>query len=175
MNASAATIAFSLASVFSLSSISAAMAQDKPQNGSAAPAAWSLACRSANAATAPLDCQIEQRFFRQQTGELVTVLAVSKSSAKPELFMTMVLPHGLKLQSGVAYQVDKGELATAPISSSTANGAIASIPLSSDFLSVLKAGTTLTLNLETDKGAKISIPVPLAGFTAAVNRLVNIK
>lgn len=174
MNASAATIAFSLASVFSLSSISAAVAQDKPQNG-AAPAAWTLACRSADAATAPLDCQIEQRFFRQQTGELVTVLAVSKSSAKPELFMTMVLPHGLKLQSGVAYQVDKGELSTAAISSSTANGAIASIPLSSDFLSVLKAGTTLTLNLETDKGAKISIPVPLAGFTAAVNRLVSIK
>ena len=174
MKASAAAIACSFSSLFFLSSTSATVDQEKPQS-SPPPPAWTLDCRSSNAATAPLDCQIEQRFFRQQSGELVTVLAVSKSSAKPELFMTLVLPHGLRLQRGVAYQVDKGELATAPISSSIASGAIASMPLSSSFLSELKAGTTLTLNLETDKGAKISIPVPLTGFSAAVNRLVSIK
>ncbi len=164
-----------LAALLFLSSASLSLAQETAGGSTPTPPAWALNCVSPDAASGALDCQIAQRFYRQQTGELVMVLAISKKSEDAAFSMDLVLPHGLNLPSGVSYQVDDGETKIAAINSSGQNGAVTSIPLSPDILAVLKAGSTLTVKMQTATGAELSIPLSLAGFTAAVDRLSAIK
>lgn len=165
----------SFAALLFLSSASLSPAQETASGSTPTPPVWALNCASPNAASGALECQIVQRFYRQETRELVMVLAITKKSRDVPLSMDLVLPHGLNLPSGVSYQVDAGETKTAAINSSGQNGAVTSIPLSSDVLAVLKSGSTLTVKMQTSAGAELSIPVSLAGFTAAAERLSAIN
>lgn len=175
MPSSINAVARSLATLLFLGSASLSLAQENANNSTSSPPTWALNCTSPNAVSGALECQIVQRFFRQQTGELVMVLAITRTSGASALTMELVLPHGLNLPSGVSYRVDAGEITTAAILRSAQNGAATSIPLSPEFLSVLKAGTTLTLTMQTSAGAELSIPVSLAGFTAAIDRMSAIN
>lgn len=165
----------SFAALLFLGSASSSLAQENAKSPPSSPPVWGLNCSSSNAASAPLACQIVQRFFRQQTGELVMVLAITKQSPEAALSMDLVLPHGLNLTSGVSYQVDTGEKKTVAIASSGQSGAVTSIPLSREFLAALKAGSTLTLKMQTAAGAELAIPVQLVGFTAAIDRMSIVK
>ncbi|WP_157743546.1 invasion associated locus B family protein [Ochrobactrum quorumnocens] len=169
-------IAHFVAALFFFNSAASGLAQESASTSAASPPpAWSLACASPNAATGPLTCQIEQRFFRQQTRELVMILAISKTSVNQDVAINLVLPHGLRIPNGVSYQVDTGAVETAAIVSSGPNGAITSIPVSPDFLAGLKSGTTLSVKVQTTSGTELSIPVSLAGFTAAIDRMSAIR
>ncbi len=165
----------SFAALLFLSSASSSLGQESADGPTSSPPAWSLNCASPDAASGELVCQIEQRFFRQQTRELVMVLAITKKSKDATLSMDLVLPHGLDLLSGVSYQIDAGEIRTAAIGSSRQNGAITSIPLSPDLLAALKVGRTLMLKMKTSAGREFSIPSSLVGLTAAIDRMTAIK
>lgn len=141
----------------------------------APPAAWTLECASSNAASGPLNCQIAQRFLQQGSGAVVMVVTIERMAMDGQMTMRLLLPHGLYLPAGVSYQIDAGAQAMAPITSSSQAGALATVALSPELLAALKSGTTLTVSMETASRNALGIPVSLAGFTAAVDRLTSIN
>jgi invasion protein IalB len=152
-----------------------AMAQgaQTTQRNPAAPA-WALNCSSANAGTGALECQMSQTVLRQETGQILMVIAIRKPQSG-SMTMNFVLPHGLYLPAGVSYQIGNGAKNTAPIFSSDQNGAYANVTLPPELLNALKAGSTLNIGLETVSRNPLTIPVSLTGFTPAVERLANLK
>lgn len=148
-------------------------AQGTPSPQPAAPV-WALGCSSPNAGSSGLECQMSQTLIRQETGQILMVVTIRKSQ-NGQMAMNLVLPHGLYLPSGVSYQVGTGAKNTAVIYSSDQNGAYATVPLTPELLATFKAGSTITIGLETVSRNPLNIPVSLTGFTAAIDRLSNIK
>ncbi len=137
-------------------------------------APWMVNCSSAGATT-DLECQVSQNLTESKTGQRVLTLTVRRQGEKGELALLLALPHGLYLPSGVSYQIDSGEKATAAVQTSDQNGAYAVVPLSSALLGALKAGTTLNIGMEALTRKPLTIPVPLKGFTAAVDKMQATK
>lgn len=140
----------------------------KPADG----APWLINCASGVSST-DLECQASQNLTETKTGQ--RVLTVRRQGEKGELTLLLALPHGLFLPSGVSYQVDEGEKATAAIQTSDQNGAYAAVPLAPALLKTLKSGTTLSIGMEAVTRKPVTIPVPLKGFTAAVDKMVATK
>lgn len=89
--------------------------------------------------------------------------------------MLLALPHGLFLPSGSSYQIDQGQKTTIAIQTSDQNGAYAATPLSADLLKAMKSGTNLNIGIESVTRKPVTIPVSLAGFTAAIDKLQALK
>lgn len=142
----------------------------KPADG----APWLINCASGVSGT-DLECQASQNLTESKTGQRVLTLTVRRQGEKGELTLLLALPHGLFLPSGVSYQVDEGEKATAAIQTSDQNGAYAAVPLTPALLKTLKSGTTLSIGMEAVTRKPVTIPVPLKGFTAAVDKMVATK
>ncbi|HEY4199607.1 MAG TPA: invasion associated locus B family protein [Devosiaceae bacterium] len=156
---------------------------NSPAPAAAAPAAtapapapkWALDCSSPDAAAGALQCQISLRFVRQEDRGLLMLVAIRKNPTDNQLAMQFVLPHGLNLPSGLSYQVDTGAKSTVAFATSGQDGTVAVLPLTPELLTTLKAGSTLNVSTQTANGNAFGIPVSLAGFTAAIDRLNTLK
>lgn len=135
---------------------------EKPAN------AWAVNCASGSTGT-DLQCQVSQNLTEAKTGK--RVLTVTVRPQEGGLAMLIALPHGLFLPAGASYQIDTGRKATVAIQTSDQNGAYAAVPLAPDLLAAMKAGTNLNIGMESVTRNAVTIPVSLAGFTAAIDKL----
>jgi invasion protein IalB len=152
-------------------------AQPKPADATAKPAdanPWAVNC-SSGSATAELQCQVSQNLTEAKTGQRVLTVTVRRDSGNGSLAMLLALPHGLFLPSGASFQIDQGQKTTIAIQTSDQNGAYAASPLSADLIKAMKSGTNLNIGMESVTRKPVTIPVSLAGFTAAVAKLESIK
>jgi len=136
--------------------------------------AWALGCNSPNAGTGTLECQISQTILRQETGQILMMIAIRKPQSG-SMTMNFVLPHGLYLPAGLSYQIGTAAKNTVAIFSSDQNGAYSNISLPLDLVNALKAGSILNIGLETASRNPLTVPVSLTGFTSAIDRLTNLK
>lgn len=135
---------------------------------------WAVNCSSGSAGT-ELQCQLSQNLTEAKTGQRVLTVTVRRDNANGSLAMLLALPHGLFLPSGASYQVDQGQKTTIAIQTSDQNGAYAATPLSPDLVKAMKSGTNLNIGMESVTRKPVTIPVSLAGFTAALAKLESIK
>ncbi|RUY40947.1 invasion associated locus B family protein [Mesorhizobium sp. M7A.F.Ca.CA.001.09.2.1] len=152
-------------------------AQPKPAESNAKPAdanPWAVNC-SSGSATTELQCQLSQNLTEAKTGQRVLTVTVRRDNANGSLAMLLALPHGLFLPSGASFQIDQGQKTTIAIQTSDQNGAYAATPLSADLIKAMKSGTNLNIGMESVTRKPVTIPVSLAGFTAAVAKLESIK
>ncbi|MFD2053832.1 invasion associated locus B family protein [Mesorhizobium calcicola] len=152
-------------------------AQPKPADSSAKPAdanPWAVNC-SSGSATAELQCQVSQNLTEAKSGQRVLTVTVRRDSGNGGLAMLLALPHGLFLPSGASFQIDQGQKTVLAIQTSDQNGAYAATPLSADLIKTMKSGTNLNIGMESVTRKPVTIPVSLAGFTAAVAKLESIK
>jgi invasion protein IalB len=152
-------------------------AQPKPADANAKPAdanPWAVNC-SSGSATAELQCQVSQNLTEAKTGQRVLTVTVRRDSGNGSLAMLLALPHGLFLPSGASFQIDQGQKTTIAIQTSDQNGAYAATPLSADLIKAMKSGTNLNIGMESVTRKPVTIPVSLAGFTAAIAKLESIK
>lgn len=152
-------------------------AQPKPAESNAKPAdanPWSVNC-SSGSATTELQCQVSQNLTEAKTGQRVLTVTVRRDNGNGSLAMLLALPHGLFLPSGASFQIDQGQKTTIAIQTSDQNGAYAATPLSADLIKAMKSGTNLNIGMESVTRKPVTIPVSLAGFTAAVAKLESIK
>ncbi|RWC82407.1 MAG: invasion associated locus B family protein [Mesorhizobium sp.] len=145
-------------------------AQSKPTNANP----WAVNCSSGSANT-ELQCQLSQNLTEAKTGQRVLTVTVRRDNANGSLAMLLALPHGLFLPSGASYQVDQGQKTTIAIQTSDQNGAYAATPLPPDLVKAMKSGTNLNVGMESVTRKPVTIPVSLAGFTAALTKLESIK
>ncbi len=152
-------------------------AQPKPAESNAKTAdanPWAVNC-SSGSATTELQCQVSQNLTEAKTGQRVLTVTVRRDNGNGSLAMLLALPHGLFLPSGASFQIDQGQTTTIAIQTSDQNGAYAATPLSADLIKAMKSGTNLNIGMESVTRKPVTIPVSLAGFTAAVAKLESIK
>ena len=131
---------------------------------------WIGRCTSANRA-APLECAIEQTAVLTKTGQLIVLVNVRVSAETRAPIALVQLPLGLNLPAGAKFQVDDGKTSELQIQTCEARGCYANLQISSDVLAALKSGKQLKVSFQNLAKETISIPMPLADFAAAYEKI----
>jgi invasion protein IalB len=159
----------------------AAKAKGPPQAAQSAPAApaaeaapaapgWVARCTSASR-DAPLECAIEQSAVLTKTGQLIVLINIRVPSDTHTPVAVIQLPLGLNLPVGAKLQVDDGKTSDLQIQTCEARGCYTNAPISPDMLAAMKSGKQLKLSFQNMAKETISIPLPLADFAAAYDKI----
>ena len=134
------------------------------------PAEWSSQCVSV-ARGGDADCSMEQRLVVQETGQLVIVVSVRVPHAPRTPAMLVQLPLGLFLPAGIQLGIDDRATQNLPVQRCDANGCYAGLAVDAALLAALKAGKALRLTMRNMAQEPVTFEVPLAGFSAAFERI----
>ena len=154
----------------------AAPAAPAPPQAETPPAAaparpgWAARCSSAGR-EAPLECAMEQTAVLSKTGQLVILVNIRVPSDTHAPVALVQLPLGLNLPVGVKVQIDEGKTAELQIQTCDNRGCYASTPVAADLLAALKSGKQLKLSFQNLAKETITIPMPLADFAAAYDKI----
>jgi invasion protein IalB len=182
-----AALAFAVA--VSLASSGVSQAQQAPKAKSAAPAhaapsptpspqaeagpaapGWVARCTSLSR-DAPLECAIEQTAVLTKTGQLIVLINIRVASDTRTPIAVIQLPLGLNLPAGARLQVDDGKTADLQIQTCEQRGCYANAPIAADMLTAMKSGKQLKVSFQNLAKEVISIPMPLADFAAAYDKI----
>ena len=135
-----------------------------------APPGWVARCGSASR-EASLECAIEQTAVLSKTGQVIVLvnIRVPGDSRAPQALVQ--LPLGLNLPAGVKLQVDDGKAIDLQIQTCENRGCFANAPIAPDLLAALKSGKQLKVSFQTLAKETITIPMPLADFAAAYDKI----
>ena len=81
------------------------------------------------------------------------------------------LPLGLNLPAGAKLQVDDGKVSDLQIQTCEQRGCYANSPISPELLAAMKSGKQLKVSFQNLAKESISIPMPLADFAAAYDKI----
>ena len=135
-----------------------------------APPGWVARCSSASRG-APLECAIEQSAVLTKTGQLIVLVNVRVPAEARAPVALVQLPLGLNLPAGAKFQVDDGKTSDLQIQTCEARGCYANLQISPDVLAALKSGKQLKVSFQNMAKETITIPMPLADFGAAYEKI----
>ena len=135
-----------------------------------APPGWVARCSSASRG-APLECAIEQSAVLTKTGQLIVLINIRVSAETRTPIALVQLPLGLNLPAGAKIQVDDGKTSELQIQTCEARGCYANLQISPDVLAALKSGKQLKVSFQNMAKETITIPMPLADFGAAYEKI----
>ena len=135
-----------------------------------APPGWVARCSSASRG-APLECAIEQSAVLTKTGQLIVLINIRVSAETRAPIALVQLPLGLNLPAGAKIQVDDGKTSDLQIQTCEARGCYANLQISPDVLAALKSGKQLKVSFQNMAKETITIPMPLADFGAAYEKI----
>jgi invasion protein IalB len=147
-----------------------AAAEPAPGNAAPAPPGWAARCTSASR-DAPLECAIEQTAVLSKTGQLIVLINIRVVSDTHLPVATVQLPLGLNLPGGTKFQVDDGKTMDLQIQTCEARGCYAGTTIAPDLLAALRSGKQLKLSFQNLAKETITIPMPLADFAAAYDKI----
>jgi invasion protein IalB len=134
------------------------------------PPGWVARCSSASRG-APLECAIEQSAVLTKTGQLIVLINIRVSAETRAPVALVQLPLGLNLPAGAKFQVDEGKTSDLQIQTCEARGCYANLQISPDVLAALKSGKQLKVSFQNLAKETITIPMPLADFAAAYEKI----
>ena len=143
---------------------------DAAPGNAPAPPGWVARCASASR-DAPLECAIEQTAVLTKTGQLIVLLNIRVASDTRQPFATIQLPLGLNLPAGAKLQVDDGKVSDLQIQTCEQRGCYANSPIPPDMLAAMKSGKQLKVSFQNLGKETITIPMPLADFAAAYDKI----
>jgi invasion protein IalB len=146
-----------------------APAEAAPGNAPAAPG-WVARCTSASR-DAPLECAIEQSAVLTKTGQLIVLINIRVPSDTHTPVAVIQLPLGINLPLGGKLQVDDGKTSDLQVQTCEARGCYTNTPISPDMLAAMKSGKQLKVSFQNMAKETISIPLPLADFAAAYDKI----
>ena len=135
-----------------------------------APPGWVARCSSASR-SAPLECAIEQSAVLTKTGQLIVLINIRVPAETRAPVALVQLPLGLNLPAGAKFQVDDGKTSELQIQTCEARGCYANLQISPDVLAALKSGKQLKVSFQNLAKQTITIPMPLADFAAAYEKI----
>ena len=135
-----------------------------------APPGWVARCSSMSR-SATLECAIEQSAVLTKTGQLIVLINIRVPADTRAPIALVQLPLGLNLPVGAKLQVDDGKVAELQIQTCEARGCYANLPLAPDVLAAMKNGKQLKVSFQNLAKETISIPMPLADFAAAYDKI----
>ncbi|MBT3534881.1 MAG: invasion associated locus B family protein [Rhodospirillaceae bacterium] len=131
---------------------------------------WRLRCERKDDKS-PENCFIMQ--IAKSTKEKRDVLRIGVRYPEPEkpAMVFLTLPLGVYLPTGLQLQIDDGEKLRIPMEICLPNGCHTRMALVGELLKNLKAGQLAQLVFHDSRQQQITVPVSLAGFTAALAAL----
>ncbi|EXL09411.1 invasion associated locus B family protein [Aquamicrobium defluvii] len=127
---------------------------------------WQISCQIANGAK---QCAVLQQQY-QQGGQRILAIEV-QSQSEGGIKGVAVLPFGLKLQEGVAFQIDdEPALPAAHFSTCLPAGCILPVEFDAAALKTLRSGSTLRLKVTSTDEKELTFSVSLKGFSSALDR-----
>jgi len=154
------------------STAQAAPAAAAPQ-ADAAPAnsaGWIVRCASTGR-NLPLECAMEQTAVLTKTGQLIVLINIRVPGDTRTPAALIQLPLGLNLPGGAKLQIDDGKAFDVPIQTCEQRGCFANAQIAPDMLSALKTGKQLKISFQNLGKETITIPMPLADFATAYDKI----
>jgi invasion protein IalB len=143
---------------------------DTPPPNTPAPPGWAARC-SSSSRDAPLECAIEQTAVLSKTGQLIVLVNIRVPSDTHAPVVLVQLPLGLNLPVGAKLQVDDGKPIDLQIQTCENRGCYASSPVAPDLLAALRSGKQLNVSFQNLAKETMTIPMPLADFAAAYDKI----
>jgi invasion protein IalB len=131
---------------------------------------WVARCSSASR-DAPLECAIEETAVLSKTGQLIILVNIRVPSDTHTPIALVQLPLGLNLPAGAKFQVDEGKSVDLQVQTCENRGCYASTVIAPDVLTALKSGKQMKVSFQNLGKETISIPMPLADFAAAYDKI----
>jgi invasion protein IalB len=147
----------------------APQAEAAPPN-TPAPPGWVARCSSVSR-DAPLECAVEQTAVLTKTGQLIVLINIRVASDTRTPIAVVQLPLGLNLPAGAKLQVDDGKTSDLQIQTCEQRGCYANAPIPADLLAAMKSGKQLKISFQNLGKETITIPMPLADFAAAYDKI----
>lgn len=157
---------------------SAAFAQDATLPGNAsslreAHGDWTVACAlvSSSDGKKSKQCLLSQQQVAQETRQ--RALAIELRPEGEGASGTLVLPFGLALAAGVAYQISEGAAGDVqPFRTCLPGGCIVDVAFDSRTVASLKTNKELKVKATADGGQAMELSISLTGFSSAYDRVV---
>jgi invasion protein IalB len=134
------------------------------------PPGWISRCSSAGR-NAALECAVEETAVLTKTGQLIVLVNIRVTGDAHQPVALVQLPLGLNLPAGARLQVDDGKVIDLPIQTCENRGCYANTPVSPELLAALKSGKQLKVAFQNLNKEVITIPMPLADFGAAYEKI----
>ena len=81
------------------------------------------------------------------------------------------LPHGLFLPAGITVQIDQGKVENLVVQTCDDKGCYAGAPIAKDMLATMQKAEKLIVTFQDLQKQTITVPMPLAGFAEAYQKL----
>lgn len=144
--------------------------QEAQQPGAQPPSGWVTKCTGEGRGKA-LDCKIEQTIIMTKTQQRILSVVVRVPAESRTPAMMIHLPLGLFLPAGITLQLDQQMSSKLNVQTCDANGCYSGTPISENLLTTMKTGKHLTVLFQNLAKQTMSIPVPLAGFAEAYQKI----
>ena len=144
-------------------------AEAAPANAAPLPG-WVARCTSASRTTS-LECAIEQSAVLSKTGQLIVLINIRVPADTRAPVILVQLPLGLNLPAGAKLQIDDGKASDMQIQTCEARGCYANLPVAPDMLAAMRSGKQLKVSFQNLAKETITIPMPLADFAAAYEKI----
>jgi invasion protein IalB len=134
------------------------------------PPGWVARCSSPSR-NAPLECAVEETAVLTKTGQLIVLVNIRVPSDTKAPVALVQLPLGLNLPVGAKLQVDDGKVVDLQIQTCENRGCYANTPVPPDMLTAMRSGKQLKVAFQNLTKETITIPMPLADFAAAYDKI----
>tara|TARA_B100000780_G_scaffold278446_1_gene252018 strand:+ start:160 stop:711 length:552 start_codon:yes stop_codon:yes gene_type:complete len=152
-----------------------ANAQDAGAAGAAGlKTAWAVRCNdeaSLKAENKRGKCEMYQRQDMKDSGQRVIEFAIGYPAEQNNARGIFILPMGILLQPGVKLSIDDGKPLAFQVRYCLPNGCYAYVSLNDDLMDRLSKGNQATVEVIKTDGQPLRIPVPLKGFTKALDQV----
>ena len=81
------------------------------------------------------------------------------------------LPLGINVQAGARFQVDEGKTFDFPIQTCEQRGCFVTAPVAPDMIAAMKSGKQFKVSFQTLQKETVTIPLALADFPAAYDKI----
>ncbi len=131
---------------------------------------WMVRCEVADNL---VRCAAQQEQLSTETRQ--RLLAIEFQPNAGNLAGTLALPFGLLLGNGVVLQIDQQPASPAqPFQTCLPSGCLVPLLLATDWREALRNGTSLAIAATAVDGKEAKFTIPLRGFAAALDRIVEL-
>ncbi len=131
---------------------------------------WTVICDTPKQIGKEVCLIVQQKNLRDTQKPVLRVeIGFATENGKP--FAVITAPLGIALPPGLSMIVDDGESTQYKFGSCIPNGCVVGVNLTEAQLGALKKGTEANFTFKDSRGRKLTVPISLAGFTAALNAI----
>lgn len=141
-----------------------------PQAEAPAGPPWSARCVAA-ARQAPLECQMEQRAFVSESGQLLSLVTVRVPSETKKPVMSVQAPLSIFLPTGLVIDIDGASPEKLDFQMCDLNGCYAGSTISDELLQGMFKGDKMNVTFQNLNKQQFKIPMSLSGFTETYNKI----